>query len=93
MRETVVSDLYRGPQQEGETDEFFFTDYRGRRLMVEGHSSHGKFYLDICLTCRAQTRTQGFGKPTRGCALQDLLYIKKEALVKDVKSDGNLHYV
>lgn len=61
--------------------------------MVEGPDIHGKFYLDICLTCRAQTRTQEFGKPTRGCVLQDLLYINKEELIRNVKTDGSLHYV
>lgn len=82
---------YRGPPPEEETDEFFFTDYRGRRLMVENPGTHGKFYLDICFTCRAQTRPHEFGKANRGCTLQDLLYINKEELVKDVKTDRNLH--
>ena len=90
---SVVSVPYRGPPQEEETGEVFFTDYRGRSLMVEGPGTHGKFYLDIYLTCRAQTRTQEFGKPARGCALQDLLYINKEELVRDVTTDGSLHYV
>lgn len=84
---------YRGPPQEEVRDEVFFMGCRTRSLMVEGPGTHWKFHLDICLTCRAQTRTQEFGKPARGHALQDLLYRNKEELVRDVKIDGSLIYV
>lgn len=58
--------------------EDFFTDHRGRSLMVQGCGTHEKFYLGVCLTCRAQARTQEFGKPDRVHALQDLLFINQE---------------
>lgn len=51
---------------------------RGRSLMVKGRGTHEKFCLDICSTCRAQARTQEFGKPFRVHALQDLLFINQE---------------